>query len=47
MPELEAGGLTVGKDMKMIGCSVTKWNEEGRIVKNSDYSKVVETFEGR
>lgn len=33
-----------GRLMKMMGVSVTWWDEEGKIVKNNDYSKVVESF---
>jgi hypothetical protein len=29
----------------MIGVGVTHWNEDGKIVKNNDYGKVVESFE--
>ena len=34
-----------GREMKMVGVSVTWWNEEGKIVKNNDYAKIVEKFE--
>lgn len=36
-----------GRLMKMIGVSLTWWNEEGMIIKNHEYGKVVESFEGR
>lgn len=34
-----------GRLVKMIGVGVTYWNEEGKIVKNNDYGKIVESFE--
>ena len=34
-------------DGRMIGVTVSWWNDEGKIVKNHDYAKVVENFEGR
>jgi hypothetical protein len=53
-PAAEAGGeeefqadMADGRLMKMIGASVSWWNDEGKIVKNHDYAKVVENFEGR
>jgi hypothetical protein len=36
-----------GRLMKMIGVSVSWWDAEGKIVKNHDYAKVVESFDGR
>jgi hypothetical protein len=36
-----------GRLMKMIGVSVSWWSDEGKIIKNHDYAKVVENFEGR
>lgn len=53
-PASEAGGeaefqadMADGRLMKMIGVSVSWWNDEGKIIKNHDYAKVVENFEGR
>jgi len=34
-----------GRLVKMIGISLTRWNEDGKIVKNNDYGKVVKSFE--
>lgn len=34
-----------GRLVRMIGVGVTYWNEDGKIVKNNDYGKVVESFE--
>jgi len=34
-----------GREVKMVGVSVAWWNEEGKIVKNNDYAKVVEKFD--
>lgn len=35
MPDIKANGQT----LKMIGASLTWWDEEGKIVKNHDYGK--------
>lgn len=43
-----AARVADGREVKMIGISVTWWNEDGtKIVKNNDYGKVVKSFEGR
>jgi hypothetical protein len=34
-----------GREIKMRGVSLTWWNEEGKIIKNNDYGKVVESFD--
>jgi len=53
-PASEAAGeaefqadMADGRLMRMIGVTVSWWNDEGKIVKNHDYAKVVENFEGR
>jgi hypothetical protein len=53
-PASEAAGetdlreeLADGREVKMIGVTVSWWNDEGKIIKNHDYAKVVENFEGR
>ena len=38
-------GAADGREVKMVGVSVSWWNGEGKIVKNNDYTKVVETFD--
>ena len=45
----ELGNLEVGSGalLKMVGVSVIWWNDEDKIVKNHDYSKLVENFDGR
>ncbi|OCK74129.1 hypothetical protein K432DRAFT_210440 [Lepidopterella palustris CBS 459.81] len=42
-----AARVADGRRVKMVGVSVSWWNAEEKIVKNNDYSKVVESFEGR
>ncbi|KAI9700493.1 MAG: hypothetical protein M1820_006792 [Bogoriella megaspora] len=34
-------GATVGTEAKLVGCPVTWWNEDGKIVRNHDYGKFV------
>ncbi len=53
-PVAEAAGeaefqadMADGRLIKMIGVSVSWWNNDGKIVKNHEYAKVVENFEGR
>jgi len=53
LPEVEATGDKEFKEMppdgrlvKMVGCSVAWWDEKGKVVKNHDYAKTVESFEG-
>jgi len=44
----ELGNLEVGGGLlKMVGVSVTWWDEDDKIIKNHDYAKLVENFEGR
>jgi hypothetical protein len=44
----ELGNLEVGGGLlKMVGVSVAWWNEEDKIIKNHDYAKLVENFDGR
>jgi len=44
----ELGNLEVGGGLlKMVGVSVTWWNDEDKIIKNHDYAKLVENFDGR
>ena len=31
-----------GRSMRMVGVSLMWWNDEGKIVKNHDYTKVVD-----
>ncbi len=40
---LEAGGAL----LKMVGVSVSWWDAKDKIVKNHDYAKLVENFDGR
>jgi hypothetical protein len=53
-PALEAAGeaefeadMADGRLMRIIGVSVSWWSDEGMIVRNHDYARVVESFEGR
>lgn len=44
----ELGNLEVGGGLlKMVGVSVTWWNDEDKIIRNHDYAKLVESFDGR
>ncbi|PMD16733.1 hypothetical protein NA56DRAFT_649300 [Hyaloscypha hepaticicola] len=44
----ELGNLEVGGGLlKMVGVSVTWWNVEDKIIRNHDYAKLVENFDGR
>ena len=44
----ELGNLEVGGGLlKMVGVSVTWWNDEDKIIRNHDYAKLVENFYGR
>ncbi|KAE8451896.1 hypothetical protein EG329_002737 [Mollisiaceae sp. DMI_Dod_QoI] len=36
-----------GREIKMVGVSIAWWNGEGKVYKNHDYAKGVESFEGR
>jgi len=44
----ELGNLEVGGGLvKMVGVSVTWWNDEDKIIRNHDYAKLAENFDGR
>ncbi|KAF8865844.1 hypothetical protein BDZ45DRAFT_735784 [Acephala macrosclerotiorum] len=36
-----------GREIKMVGVSIAWWNEEGKMYKNHEYTKAIESFEGR
>jgi hypothetical protein len=44
----ELGNLKVGGGpLRMVGVSLTWWNDEDKVINHHDYGKLVENFDGR